>query len=283
MGNYIDLTNQKFGRLSVVCRTDDRLTPKGKKRVMWKCQCECGNVTVVQANNLRSGQVKSCGCLQREQQGAVNSRRAKDLTGMKYGRLIVVKPGNTRIANNGNHVKTWICQCECGAIKEVIGYSLTSGHTKSCGCISVEQLRAKVITKIKTGNSNTKNRVYRIYMAMKNRCYNSRDTHYYLYGGRGVRICDSWLGENGFENFQNWALSNGYSDKLTIDRIDTNGNYEPENCQWSTIREQANNKRTSIRALHNGTLKPISEIAEELGCTYHEVYHHSEHYKEYGG
>lgn len=236
MGNFIDLTGQRFSRLTVVCRAEDRLTPKGKRRAMWKCQCDCGNITLVQTNNLRSGQVRSCGCLQRENQGAVNSRRAKDLTGMKYGRLTVLKAGETRIMNNGNHVKTWICKCECGNIKEIIGYSLTSGHTKSCGCINAERLQTEKICKIKTGSSNTKNRIYRIYQAMKTRCYNPNVNYYYLYGGRGISICDEWLGEHGFENFQKWSLENGYSDELTIDRIDTNGNYEPDNCQWSTLR-----------------------------------------------
>ena len=122
---------------------------------------------------------------------------------------------------------------------------------------------------------SNKNRLNRIYANMKSRCYNPKKEHYENYGGRGISVCEEWLNPKhaegtrncsiGFQAFRKWALENGYSDNLSLDRIDTNGNYEPSNCRWVTQKEQCNNTRANIMFTYKGHTKTINQWCEELG------------------
>ena len=171
----------------------------------------------------------------------------KDLTGEKYGRLTVLN----REPNGKTHNTRWKCQCECGNIVIVFGFSLKSKDTQSCGCLHKEK---------STKHNMYGTRIYSILDGMKSRCYNKNSKRYKNYGGRGIRICDKWLDkEKGFINFYNWALKNGYRDDLTIDRIDVNGNYEPSNCRWITNSEQQNNKRNNHYILYNNEKHTLAE------------------------
>lgn len=154
------------------------------------------------------------------------------MTGQRYGRLVVLGYAGTR-----NHREAqWLCKCDCGEKTIVTRSNLKNGNTMSCGCYGRERKSQANKTHGETGT-----RLYRIWKAMHTRCYNTRAYGYKYYGGRGIRISDEW--RDSFESFRDWALANGYRDDLTIDRIDTNGNYEPSNCCWATMAEQNKNKR----------------------------------------
>lgn len=163
-----------------------------------------------------------------------------DLTGQKFGRLTVIKRGE----NIDNHAG-WICQCECGNIVNVNGKYLREGKTTSCGCYHNELLRERSLT-----HGKTHTRLYRIWANIISRCCNSNVDCYEYYGGRGISICDEW--KNNFENFYEWSINNGYNEQLTIDRINNDGNYEPSNCRWVTMKEQCKNRRKR-RTKENGS------------------------------
>lgn len=148
---------------------------------------------------------------------------------------------------------------ECGKIREVAYNSLISGKVRSCGCLR----RRSHGTHHMTGT-----RIYRIWRGINKRCYNKNDRNYYKYGERGITVCDEWKGRGNFINFYNWAMSHGYRDDLSIDRIDVNGNYEPSNCRWATLKEQMNNTRTNYFITYNGKTMTMAQWAEELGITY---------------
>ena len=181
-----------------------------------------------------------------------------DLTGRQFGRLTVVKRG----ANKGN-VTAWDCVCECGNKVCVAGTSLTRGITKSCGCYRAAQCKDRP-NAVKHGKKGT--RPYVIWADMKQRCCDSKSVNFSNYGGRGITVCDEWLHD--FKDFYDWAMSHGYRDDLTLDRIDVNGNYCPENCRWATKAEQDNNTRVNRRVTYNGETHTIAEWAEITGIKY---------------
>lgn len=159
----------------------------------------------------------------------------------------------------------WHCKCECGNERIVTGIHLTSGHTTSCGCKKAEVSGSRFRTH---GMKHT--RLYRIWEGMKSRCTIKTVPSFKHYGGRGIKICDDWL--NSFESFHDWAISNGYTDDLSIDRIDVNGNYEPSNCRWVSMKKQSYNKRTSVLITHNGETHGLKEWSDIIGVDYYTMY-----------
>lgn len=224
-----------------------------KTRFFWKCKCDCGNEIITYTNNLTGHHKESCGCL----------RKGIDLTGKRYGRLIVIKESAPRIRKDRKSVKrVWECKCDCGNTTYVIHELLVGGHTKSCGCLQKEG------TMKKDPNAITRKyaRLYGIWHGIKSRCSNPNDQHHEYYYDRGIKVCPEW--DNNFKSFVEWALSHGYKNDLTIDRIDVNGDYEPNNCRWATNREQQNNRRKTVYIEVYGEKLPATEVCRKYNIKY---------------
>ena len=250
--NRNDLVGKTFGSLRVVSFSHK---DKGS-RTHWLCECECGKTTTVEAYNLKSGHTTSCGCKK------YTEKYGKDIIGVKFGRATAL-----RQFVEGDYTKVE-CLCVCGNKFITHRCSLVGGHTNSCGCLQKEVL---LKTSITHGMSGT--RIYEIWSDMRSRCNLTTNQNYYRYGGRGIKVCSEWDGLNGFANFYEWAMQNGYKDILSIDRIDNNGGYSPENCRWSDMMTQCNNRRNSKFLEYNGQTKTLAQWVRELNLNYTRTYH----------
>ena len=193
---HISLTGNKYGRLTAKERVEDYILPSGRKCIMYKCVCECGNEVIVRATHLKDGNTKSCGCLSSEV------------------------------------------------------------HRDLCKVLGEETYTHRMI--------NT--RIYRIWGNLVNRCVNINNPAYKNYGGRGISVCDEW--KYSFEKFYDWAISSGYNDTLTIDRINNDDGYYPENCRWVSRIQQGNNKRNNRIIEYNGLKLTLAECARQYNIPY---------------
>jgi hypothetical protein len=230
----IDLTGQRFGQLTAI-----RYVGKNKHgKSIWEFACDCGNTFVTQGAIAKRGDAKSCGC---------SSSGLIDLTGYRFGRWTVIRPDRFERGK-----KYWLCRCDCGTEKTVEGDTLRRGT--STGCIKCRNVQ------VKHGMADQK--IYWVWHGMVSRCKYVNGKNYHNYGGRGITVCDEW---QEFEPFYEWAIANGYSDGLTIDRKDNDGNYEPGNCRWVGWNVQSNNKRTNRIIEHGGKTMNLSQWAARLG------------------
>lgn len=186
------------------------------------------------------------------------------MTGKTFGKWTVIELAEPIKDKKGYNVNRWKCRCECGNERLVIGTTLRNGRSTSCGCDAGK--RAETAKKLFTTHNESKLRIYKIWSYMRKRCYNENSSNYCNYGGRGISVCDEW--NNSYEAFRDWAINNGYEDSLSIDRIDVNGNYEPDNCRWVTDAAQANNRRNTVYYTHDGQTRSVSEWASIYGINY---------------
>lgn len=196
--------------------------------------------------------------------------KVNDLTGKRFGRWTVLNKTDPFVRKDGKTESQYVCKCDCGTIKVRKSKDIL-GNSSSCGCYRSEYMR-----KTRTTHGMTNTRLFHIWDSMKERCKIDNDNHKH-WAGKGIRVCDEWLGENGFENFRDWSYENGYSDELTIDRIDSNGDYEPSNCRWVDYFAQNNNSSNNVRMECFGETKTISEWSREYGINYSTFYSRIRH------
>ena len=240
----VDLTGQNFGEWHV-----DSFAYKKNRDKYYNCTCSCGTKKIVLGANLRKGLSKSCGCKKGEK---IHERFFLDRTGKKYNRLTCIKWEHRK---NGIY---WLCKCECGNETWVESSNLGSGSVKSCGCAlnHVNQVH---------GMSHT--RIHSIWSKMMDRCHNPNSNQYKWYGAEGKTVCDEWHGTDGFIRFYEWALANGYTDDLTIERKDVNRGYSPDNCCWIPHNQQTWNTRVSKRLTVNGETLSVPQLSQKYGVS----------------
>lgn len=182
--------------------------------------------------------------------------KLQNLVGKKYGRLLVIKRSESL-----NGKTRWLCKCDCGNECIVHGTSLKSGNTLSCGCYKAENAK-KLYSTVRQNDKH----LYAVWNGIKQRCTNPNNSSYHNYGGRGIKICDEWA--NNYKSFYDWAIHAGYEKGKEIDRIDNDGNYEPDNCRFVYKETQANNKRNVLLYKIRGTTKSLSQWCREYKQDY---------------
>ena len=247
MGKRLELIGQTFGRLTVL--DFDHVSHDGAS--YWLCECGCANKTqiVVKGYDLKRGHTQSCGCLRREE---------NDITGRTFGRLTVL--GLDHVTSRGRTY--WLCECSCPAKPLVVVRrdGLIGGDVQSCGCYHREMV-SESFSKHRMSNS----RLYKIWIGIRQRCENENNPRWWSYGGRNVSVCEEWAD---FESFRDWSLTHGYTDDLTIDRIDNDLGYSPDNCRWVDRVTQQNNRRSNRRITYRGETKTLSEWVRCLGVNH---------------
>ena len=244
----IDISGQRYGYLTVLYDSGKRKTKK--RKIIWHCKCDCGNEVDVDKFYLtRSKSIPSCGCM---------SKKKGMYVGYQVGRLTVTK----ELGSNGKK-KLWECTCECGNKVIHSTAKLNFGKTRSCGCLKLETGE-----KLKKYNARDR-KLYIRWNNIQERCYNPNNSAYKNYGGRGIKMCPEW--EHDFYSFRDWAIQNGYDESLSIDRIDNNKDYSPDNCRWTNDKNQCNNRRSNHYITIDGVTKTMMEWSEYYGIKYETV------------
>lgn len=258
--NRKDLTGMKFNRLTALKINEER---SGKGQIYWDCVCDCGNTSVVKSTNLMNGHVKSCGCLAKENiKKIIHKRQFIDKIGKRYNNFIVLE----QVPSEDGKV-LWKCRCDCG--REFVLGNRQIFRKKSCGCMNTNNINnpySDITFFVDSGmiSRKTYNRLKQEWNSMRTRCReNYHDSHVYFY--RGITVCEEW---SSFRAFALWALANGYADNLTLDRIDNDKSYSPDNCRWATWKTQQNNKRNNAWITYQGKTQTLKQWSDELNLSY---------------
>lgn len=181
---------------------------------------------------------------------------------MRFGRLTVISRDSNYLSPKGYRAVNWLCKCDCGKMVVVRGCNLKSGASKSCGCNRIDFPN-------RTVHGLSKTKIYNIWRSMRARCENVHSSAYPDYGGRGINICDEW--KNSFESFYQWSITHNYSDGLSIDRVDNNSGYFPDNCRWVDAEVQQNNKRNNHYITYDGQTMTMKQWADKTGIKYQKL------------
>ena len=257
----MDRSNTQIGDIYIIKRKDGDIEEVRKynkigksKDPTYECKClRCGNIFYATYQTIKNKINKNCGC----------NKMQYDLTNKKFGKLTVLKRADKKTKHGDAY---WECICDCGNICIRDSYNLRNNIMPKCN----------ECAKIEIGNKNRKykyrnKRLYRVYTNIKTRCFNNNNQDFIRYGKRNISICKEWLGTNGFSNFQDWALNNGYKDNLTIDRINNDGNYEPSNCRWVDRTIQSNNRRTNLILEYNNKKDTLANWSRTLNIPYYYI------------
>jgi hypothetical protein len=244
----IDIKGKRFNRLVA----EEMVGFDKGRNALWRFKCDCNTIKVLPGKDVRSGHIKSCGCLQKE-----NYEKSKnDVIGRRFGRLTVLFQAETK-----NNRLRYECLCDCGNITVVLGQNLVNSHTTSCGCYGRESLDRIHQDNIVHGMVDTPE--YQSWLNMKARCDNPEAKGYHNYGGRGITYCEEW------KEFKNFIEDMGPKPhpELTIERLDNNGPYSKNNCIWESRKTQANNRRDNIRITYEGETRTLTEWAREFNIS----------------
>lgn len=227
----------RIGHLTILRELPYKIHPNGKTSRQFECKCDCGNISYPIADDLRKaireGRSYSCGHCGRE------SKEYSVPQGTRFGRLTVIND----LGRQGRNHYTY-CKCDCGKEVRVPLYNLNSGKTSSCGCLAKEN----TIKRSLTHGLAHKHPLYGVWKQMKERCCNPNHHAYKDYGGRGISVCKEWMSD--FKAYFEWAISHGWKEGLTIDRINNDGNYTPQNCRFVPLVIQARNKRNNKEIIY---------------------------------
>lgn len=255
--NRIEIIGQVFGRWQVIAEAGKA---NGKRHVL--CACECGKESAVRLTALTGGKSRSCGCCLIKPSGIP--------PGTRYGRLVVI--GDAPSVKQGLDMrKRLFVRCDCGVELMVNKYNLKTGNSLSCGCLR-DEVRAVATRKHGHNRKAMRSREYNTWASMKSRCANPNNSHYAYYGGRGIKVCERWL--NDFPAFL--ANMGPKPEGMSLDRIDSDGGYQPDNCRWATNETQARNTRRNRRLTHEGLTLTLSEWSLRVGLSGGAIIHRLE-------
>lgn len=266
MNKYTNIINNKYEGLTVIKYDGIKITKQGNKDVKWICKCNyCDNIKSYSVENIPKN--KSCGCLRRQ-----NKTKYKIDYNKTYGFLKPIREEKCAFGTQKKPKYKILCKCDCNKEILVDRNRLIKGRIKSCGC----HQEYRKIGHIKHGytsknNPHPRKNLYSLYNRIKDRCYHENNDDYKDYGGRGIHMCKRWLWESGFQNFINDIMKD-WQPGLSIDRIDVNKGYSPENCKLSNAKEQARNKRNTQRFELNGENLTLMEWCEKYNVKYSLVY-----------
>jgi len=233
--------------------------------VQWDCSCvSCGNTHIFISSEIKKGNLPSCKICQLP-------KNVKNIKGEVFEKWIVVSyAGTIKSIKDGivtSAVAHWNCLCECGNLRTISGGHLRNGASKSCGCYKPKAVESGRKRRIKGKWIEDKiSPEYAAWNSMKDRCLNKKNNAYLRYGGRGILICSRWLGKNGFQNFL-CDMGRKPNIFLTLERVNNNDGYSPNNCIWATRKEQSRNTRYNRIMEMDGRKMCVSEWAEEYNIS----------------